>query len=208
MASPRSKRQFRQRQPRPIIWVVTGGKTERDYLRCQRHLSRWGRFEIKIKNFHNRAKLPLVEKAIDYLDSRYKPKDGDLAWVVLDRDAESGNRDRQEFLEACEMADRNNIRVAHSNDSFELWPLLHFEDVVKPMSANELRRSLNACFPGGYKKDGRIIYQQLEKLGEGVHQLACNRADKLLAKHSEMGQGFVDANPSTKIHELLKSFGG
>ena len=52
-------------------------------------------------------------------------------WCVFDRDVEnqvstSGN---VEFNEAIDTATSKGIKVAWSNDAFELWILLHFEDV-------------------------------------------------------------------------------
>ena len=54
-------------------------------------------------------------------------------WCVFDRDKEvvpeKVNRGNIEFDESIKTAKRNGINVAWSNDSFELWVLLHFEDV-------------------------------------------------------------------------------
>ncbi len=55
-------------------------------------------------------------------------------WCVFDRDKEDTpekiNRGNIEFDESIATAKRNGIKVAWSNDSFELWILLHFEDVA------------------------------------------------------------------------------
>jgi hypothetical protein len=54
-------------------------------------------------------------------------------WCVYDRDKEVAEKRIKEgdilFDEAIETARRNGINVAWSNDAFELWILLHFEDI-------------------------------------------------------------------------------
>ncbi len=59
--------------------------------------------------------------------------DSDIfVWCVYDRD-QSGQSDQAmndiEFNESIKSAQSNGINVAWSNDAFELWILLHFEDV-------------------------------------------------------------------------------
>jgi len=54
-------------------------------------------------------------------------------WCVFDRDKEETptkiSKGNIEFDESIATANRNGIKVAWSNDSFELWILLHFEEV-------------------------------------------------------------------------------
>jgi hypothetical protein len=59
--------------------------------------------------------------------------EGTNVWCVFDRDKEETEEKIQrgniEFNESIETAKRRGIKVAWSNDAFELWILLHFEDV-------------------------------------------------------------------------------
>lgn len=59
--------------------------------------------------------------------------EGTQVWCVFDRDREDSidaiARGNIEFDESIESAKRNGLKVAWSNDAFELWVLLHFEDV-------------------------------------------------------------------------------
>ncbi len=54
-------------------------------------------------------------------------------WCVYDRDIEESEsaiiQGNVDFNEAIKTANNRGIRVAWSNDSFELWVLLHFEDI-------------------------------------------------------------------------------
>jgi hypothetical protein len=71
------------------------------------------------------------------VNGEYKKNCDDIhLWCVFDRDKEK-DRERDhianiadiEFTEAIKTARNSGINVAWSNDSFELWILLHFEDV-------------------------------------------------------------------------------
>jgi hypothetical protein len=70
-------------------------------------------------------------------------KENIQVWSVYDRDTESthgkenfGNAD---FDESIRTATTNGIKLAWSNDSFELWVLLHFEDVDLTAPENKHR---------------------------------------------------------------------
>ena len=60
------------------------------------------------------------------------PEDSNV-WCVFDRDKNideaQNERSNIEFDEAIALARRRGIKVAWSNDAFELWVLLHFEAV-------------------------------------------------------------------------------
>jgi hypothetical protein len=61
-------------------------------------------------------------------------QDGTYVWCIFDRDIEEDIAKNQlgntSFNESIKTALSNGLKVAWSNDSFELWILLHFEDVV------------------------------------------------------------------------------
>ncbi len=100
--------------------------------------------EIKVNVIENqKSKSDNVNSAIrhcqdhDFLDKKnHESKikmDDFFVWCVYDRDKEE-NEDRikagdTSFDESIRTAHARGINVAWSNDSFELWILLHFEDV-------------------------------------------------------------------------------
>lgn len=99
---------------------------------------------IKVNPIKNqKSKIDNVFKAICYCEKNglMESKDGllclqsDLAqvWCVFDRDIESNDSEIQKgnisFDESIETAINKGFKVAWSNDAFELWVLLHFEDV-------------------------------------------------------------------------------
>lgn len=60
-------------------------------------------------------------------------EDGPHVWCVYDRDYNSNPNETfkndKMFSESMCIAEKHNIKVAWSNDNFELWVLLHYEDV-------------------------------------------------------------------------------
>jgi hypothetical protein len=58
-----------------------------------------------------------------------KLDDGAQAWCVYDRDKEPNDGKDTAFNDSIVTANSKGIKTAWSNDNFELWILLHFEDV-------------------------------------------------------------------------------
>jgi hypothetical protein len=72
--------------------------------------------------------IRIVEEAI-----RLKEKDNyDQVWCVFDRDSFPPNRFNAAFI----LAGENSIKIAYSNEAFELWYLLHFNYYDSAMSRN------------------------------------------------------------------------
>ena len=89
---------------------------------------------LKINVVENqKSKMENVFRAIKYCEQKKAFDKGIHVWCVFDRDfnGNPGILDKAEisFDESTHTAKRNNIKVAWSNDSFELWILLHYEDV-------------------------------------------------------------------------------
>ncbi|MDZ7878813.1 MAG: RloB family protein [Saprospiraceae bacterium] len=55
--------------------------------------------------------------------------DGAQVWCVFDRDREPNDGKDTAFNDSIRTANAKGIKTAWSNDDFELWILLHFEDV-------------------------------------------------------------------------------
>jgi hypothetical protein len=58
-----------------------------------------------------------------------KIDDGAQVWCVFDRDKNDGDKKDTAFNDSIINANSKGIQTAWSNDDFELWVLLHFEDV-------------------------------------------------------------------------------
>ena len=77
---------------------------------------------------------------LEEFNSEFKLKQGDQLWLVIDRDPQSW-KEKQIALIGRECS-RRKYYLALSNPCFELWLLLHFEDV--PKHSEQLRDELLA----------------------------------------------------------------
>lgn len=64
--------------------------------------------------------IRVVERAIE----EQKKGNYDQTWIVFDKDDNAA----QDFNAAIEMANQLNFGIAYSNQAFEYWLILHFED--------------------------------------------------------------------------------
>ncbi|MEZ4474576.1 MAG: RloB family protein [bacterium] len=136
--------------------------------------------------------LGLVRKAIARRD-----EDGQFTetWVVFDRDSFEAER----FNAALDLAQREGLRVAVTNQAFELWYLLHFEYCDADLHRSTYQERLTRYLERPYRKKDPSMYAQLRpRQGE-----ACRNAARLLLLHGERwnpeGQG-----PGTTIHLLVE----
>lgn len=154
----------------------------------------------------------VVEKAIEERQSLAieAEKEVDVVWSVFDKDdADQNTAKRQRFDEAFQIAWEQNIKLAFSNEVFELWLLLFLTDVKSdeplPRKAvyariqDEIRKSdgfVNFVYKHGDTEVLKII------AAIGNEEVAMARAAFLLDAH--VGKPPIDANPSTRVHLLVK----
>lgn len=124
------KRSKQTLPPRKRYLICTEGKSEAIYF--DHYKSSTGPVVIPLdKSDH---KVSLVKKTIGEMNIRIQTgefdKKIDEVWVVLDRDANPLNRfDKSHFNQALDLAGKNGVFVAYSNDAFELWFILHYQDL-------------------------------------------------------------------------------
>ena len=131
-------------------------------------------------------------------------------WVVFDKDDE-GNNDKTlaNFNEAWAIASEQNIRIAFSNEVFELWLLLHFREVSPDLAIprSEIYSNLAAAIQS-FRAHGSFVYIHGKTeiidilLDLGNEAKAIERAEKLLAE--QVGKIPIETNPSTTVHLLVK----
>ena len=68
-----------------------------------------------------------VLSTLDGFAQEYLLQEGDQLWLVIDRDSRSWKP--RMFAQVARECHRKNYRLAASNPCFELWLLLHFEDI-------------------------------------------------------------------------------
>lgn len=122
-------------------------------------------------------------------------------WIVIDRDSFPNN----DFYGTIESARQKNICVAFSNESYELWILLHFESVTRHTCRQELNGRLKELFLEKfgleYEKSSKDIYELII----GSQTQAIERAKNLVKQHlRDYGKIDPSKNPITMVYELVE----
>ena len=122
-----------------------------------------------------------------------KEKKYDQVWAVFDRD----NFPAENFNAALELAQQQGIRVAYSNEAFELWYVLHFNYLDTGISRADYCERLSGLLGHPYAKNDPNTYAEL-LLRQPV---ALRNAQTLLSTwqppHPESDK------PSTTVHVLV-----
>lgn len=163
---------------------------------------------VKVEKTNKNTPVQLVEEAIKLKSSKETP-DGDVFWVVYDREAKSKYADSL-HAKARNNAIANNIELAITNVCFEVWILLHFIESSAQYTScdNFLQKS---DFKKILKGEGIKSYS---KSDASVFDLISNRIPDARERSKRMNQSTLDAsneteeiphllNPYSNVHQLL-----
>jgi len=136
---------------------------------------------------------------------KYKEKNPDTKfekeWIVIDRDSFSND----DFKGTIEEARQKGICVAFSNESYELWILLHFKQVNAYTNREDLKSHLNKIFKEKFRKEYSKASADIYNLIIGQQQTAIKNAKRLVTKHiSDYGKINIEQNPITIIYQLVE----
>jgi hypothetical protein len=147
---------------------------------------------------------------------------------VFDRDKEHNNGKDTSFTDSINTAESKGIKTAWSNDNFELWILLHFEEVdpadgtynnrekyyerltevlrtIAPINTEEEQVTRNPHFSyretmKRKKRFLRITFQHMK----GKTKIAIDRARILELFHSNPPKPHHLKSPCTMVHHLVE----
>lgn len=195
------------REPYQNILIVCEGKeTERKYFYFEgfRQDLRAATVDLKVVGAGMNT-ASLVEETI-----KLKSKnDYEQVWSVFDKDSfpsESVNR-------AFQLAADNDIRIAFSNECFELWYVLHFEYLESALNRKQLAERVKELFkeyfPEKYPSSGPKRNQRCyDKADKGIYDLlkkyqqtALFNAENLLPRNAAKTPS---DNPSTGVYLLVE----
>jgi hypothetical protein len=154
-----------------------------------------------------------------------KIDDGAQVWCVFDRDKEPNDGKDTAFNDSIRTANAKGIKTAWSNDDFELWVLLHFEDVdpndsdysSRTKYYERLTQILRTHKPDEASfqnpnfdyyttmKSKKNFIKHTYQLMKGNLKIAIERAENLEAFHSANPPKPPHLQcPCTKVHLLIK----
>jgi len=174
----------------------------------------------------------ITKGLMEYTDGIPKLSTQDThVWCVYDRDCTIENKQIEEntsFNAALETAKLSDIKVAWSNDAFELWVLLHFEDVDPNLESNKSRKTYYDRLTDIFKnlpnpnedlvkalQYGGFNYKQSLKSTNNFRnivrneitantKIAIDRAKILEAFHANATLPPHEIAPCTKVHHLIE----
>ena len=176
----------------PKVHIFVEGLTEWHYFNGFKPSLRGAGIVINIpKPSHGRAGSSLVVEAINYLE-HHERDEGDHVFVVFDRDANIGVPST-DIEQAFKLAEDNDIEVIFSDDAFELWPVLHYQDLKRHTTRCDLNALLTKHFGVRYERPAKDMFDTLMSDPSRL-PLAIERAKKL---------ALSKGNPSTDVYKLV-----
>lgn len=173
-------RQVKQR----FLIVCEGKKTEKNYFDSFR-------VPKKVVGL-GRGPLDVVKQAIAMSNDEY-----DQVWCVFDRDPGPHSWPKKAFHKALSLARQKGFHVAYSNESFELWFLLHFHYYHTPIPRADCCEKLSKLLGVDYDKTDDSLYDKLlDKQPDAI-----KNANRLLAQYRKPNP--EKNNPSTTVHLLV-----
>jgi hypothetical protein len=185
---------------KPISFFIIGcgGKTEAIYF----NNLVYGREDIRVEtlppdNQNLSSPLQTIERINKYWED-YQQEEGDQIWVVLDVDHHFTGGHENGTKDALELANSQNYSVVFSNPCFELWLLLHHEEVLPVQSFPDCKLLVDHLRTkrGRYRKTTIDIEEYLPNIPDAI-----NRARRLRNNSSSV----PPRNPGTDIDKLMNA---
>lgn len=157
------------------------------------------------------SKTALVKYALKIKDL---PKhEGREVWCVFDFDVKPDEAATQpeDFNNAILMAEANGMRVAWSNDAFELWFILHYQTLESALTRHELYKILKdkwelESFSSEAKKEDFCLehYERHQEGKNGASQKQAIRRARVLHEAHEGRHNFAEQIPCTTVYLLVE----
>lgn len=133
-------------------------------------------------------------------------------WCVFDYDIKPDEADTQpqDFNAAILKAEQNGLKVAWSNDAFELWFVLHYQNLETPLTRKELYSILKKEWKlksfstvAKTKKYCEEHYSRIGDINSESQKLALKRA-KALHSIFKKRKDYSEHCPCTTVYLLIK----
>jgi hypothetical protein len=156
------------------------------------------------------SKTSLVEHALKIRnEEKYAGRE---VWCVFDfdRKPDEAATQPQDFNHAINLAEKNGMNVAWSNDAFELWFLLHYNKLEAPLSRKEIYPILKEKWElDSFSRQAKTRdfceghYERHLKNGGSSQELAIKRARELHNQHNG-NRNFANQCPCTTVYLLVE----
>lgn len=196
-----SRRQGSRPIQRNFLIVCEGEKTEPNYFTAIKRKMKSGagsKVEIVGAGAHtrdliDRARVAIAKRKAEGLPMYY------FVWLVFDKDS----FEPDDFDNAIKMAEAEKWHVGWSNEAFELWYLLHFQDVEGgALPREQMFQMLESHLGREYHKNDESFFDVIKE----ASYFAIKRGERLMSRWK--GCPPHQSCPCTKVgllvEELLK----
>jgi hypothetical protein len=194
-----------------ILIVSEGDKTEPNYFNEIRKFHRFPTANVLVlPSDKGTAPIQVVEYAAELFrkgdpHKRIQPRAFEQVFAVFDRDDHESYFDALRLAESLDQKLKNDAKqlvrfhAIASVPCFELWLLLHYENIRAPLHRDEVLQRLHRHFPD-YTKGASNVFDATRNLLD----IATQRAKALAAQSTAQD----DTEPFTGIVELVKALTG
>ncbi len=180
-----------------FLIVTEGEKTEPNYFKGL--ISQLPNYLVQVEILGEGANtISVVKAAIQKKREREQQllqPNYDEVWAVFDKD----DFPAKNFNGAINLANIEDIKLAYSNEAFELWYILHFQYLDAAINRSQYIKILKEIL-GSYKKNNTQMYQILKKKGD--ESKAIKWSEKLY-KDLYVNNP-AEEKPTTLVHLLVK----
>ena len=185
-----------------ILIVCEGSKTEPQYFEEIRSFYRIHTANVQVQHSQfGTQPLQVVEYAEELFvagDTRrsIQPRSFEQVYAVFDRDNHVTYHAALTKADAMKNSLRNNLgqkvlfKAVPSVPCFELWLLLHFEDVLAPIHRTDVYARLRQHLPGYDKGQTGYFQRTRDRIQAAVaranHLISCSTADDGLEPYTEL----------------------
>ena len=189
-----------------ILIVCEGEKTEPNYFRNFKKINNESfTYEIEAKG-DGRNTIAVVDEAIRLkLQAESTQTPYDSVWAVFDKDSFSKNR----FNSAIIKANNNGVKVAWSNEAFELWYLYHFYNRITAMSRSKYQNAISNAVNKAGGLRGKKVYKYAKNAPNNyaiINQYGNQENAIRWAKEqcqTYVDDKYADHNPCTTVYRLV-----
>jgi len=129
-------------------------------------------------------------------DKKGTDEEYDQVWVAFDKD----DFPNKNFNNAVFLSKADNIGCAYSNESFELWYVLHFQYLDTAINRRQYIEILGKILGHPYRKNDHNNFYELQS--KGNQSQAINWAKNLLAKFDQTNP--AQEKPTTNVFKLVE----
>lgn len=186
-----SGRKYEIKKERKVVYIYSEGEvTEPQYFTSIKRELRLPEVHIELIgtgfNTISLVKHVLTERGVQNDESEW--------WVVFDKD------DHVNFNQAIQNAEASGLKVAYSNECFELWFILHFEYLQTALGGARFKDKLTGLLSAKYKKNMDVY-----TLIKGRESEAIRNARNLEKMHDDnSATSKQDRVPSTTVYKLVE----